>query len=84
MNQIYKSLKQYEEGRDKNPAQIAGSLIEIGEKYQSAWLKERGKRYWEGKWDSQDYQTVQRTWTRRAGADGNCGKLSHQFILISR
>ena len=55
MNQIYKSLKQYEEGRDKNPAQIAGSLIEIGEKYQSAWLKERGKRDWEGKWDSQDY-----------------------------
>lgn len=49
MKQIYESLKQYEEGRDKNPAQIAGSLIELGEKYQSAWLKERGKRYWEGK-----------------------------------
>lgn len=48
MKQIYESLKQYDKGRDKNPAQIAGSLIELGEKYQSDWLKERGKRYWAG------------------------------------
>ncbi len=48
MKQIYESLEQCEKGRDKNPAQIAGSLIELGEKYQSAWLKERGKRYWAG------------------------------------
>lgn len=43
-----RSLEQCKKGRDKAPAQIAGSLIELGEKYQSAWLKERGKRYWEG------------------------------------
>ena len=48
MKQIHEALEQCEKGRDKNPAQIAGSLIELGEKYQSAWLKERGKRYWEG------------------------------------
>lgn len=48
MEQIYESLEQCEKGRDKAPAQIAGSLIELGEKYKSAWLKERGKRYWEG------------------------------------
>lgn len=49
MKQIYESLAQFEKGAlDKEPSQIAGSLIELGEKYQSAWLKERGKRYWEG------------------------------------
>ncbi len=48
MEQIYESLEQCKKGRDKAPAQIAGSLIELGEKYQSAWLKERGKQYWEG------------------------------------
>ena len=48
MEQIYESLEQCKKGKDKDPAQIAGSLIELGEKYQSAWLKERGKRYWEG------------------------------------
>ncbi|HBI62544.1 MAG TPA: hypothetical protein DDY31_15260, partial [Lachnospiraceae bacterium] len=49
IKQIYESLKQCEEGAlDKEPSKIAGSLVELGEKYQSAWLKERGKRYWEG------------------------------------
>ncbi len=48
LKQIYESLEQCEKGRDKAPAQIAGSLIELGEKYQSDWLRERGKRYWEG------------------------------------
>ncbi len=48
MKQIYESLEQCEKDRDNNPAKIVGSLIELGEKYQSAWLKEWGKRDWAG------------------------------------
>lgn len=33
--------------------------------------------------DSENYQAMQRTWTGRAGADGNCRELSHQFIPVT-
>ncbi len=53
IRQIYETLKLYDEGSknsafDQNPSKVAESLIELGEKYHSEWLKERGKRYLKG------------------------------------